>query len=126
GRLCGQSKKTTAGWHGLTSWAVSILVVAVVMTTAAGTIVAGPLSDMMGTGAGQQAAAAGGATAPADPMAGATATQVDEVSGSVAGGAFFAAIALLLGALAAWWGSRLGAVEPEVLRSDSRMDMPLH
>lgn len=125
GRLCGQSKKTTAGWHGVTSWAVSILLLGLVMTTAAGSLVAGPLSDMFGIGMGQEV------TATATTTTGGTTTgeamqTADEVSGSVAGGAFFAAIALLLGALAAWWGSRMGAVEPTVTRLDNRPEMPLH
>lgn len=128
GRLCGQSKKTTAGWHGLTSWAVSILLIGLVMTTAAGTIVAGPLSDMMGQGGtGMEATTTTGATGTTGTETGEAMQKADEVSGSVAGGAFFAAIALLLGALASWWGSRLGAVDPTVTRVvDSRMDMPLH
>ena len=46
GRLAGEPKESTAGWHGLTSWAVSVVLIAALMTTAAGAIVGGNFQVM--------------------------------------------------------------------------------
>lgn len=72
GRLCGRPKESTAGWHGLTSWALTTVVVGVLFTTAIGTMVGGTLSAIGGVGrtAMQSAGAAAGPVAAqaADPF----------------------------------------------------------
>lgn len=48
GRLCGRPKESTAGWHGLTSWAMTTVIIGIVFTTAIGTMVGGTLSAIGG------------------------------------------------------------------------------
>jgi hypothetical protein len=43
GRLAGQPKEASGGWHGLTAWALSTLVMFALLTTAIGAIVGGAL-----------------------------------------------------------------------------------
>jgi hypothetical protein len=201
GRLAGQPKESTGGWHGLTAWAVTTLVIFYLLTSAVGSILGGAFSTITST-VGNVASTAGGAirtaaqaAAPAiaqasdpfssieqslrsatggnDPAAlrdAATvalraaltgdqaqadeareraaqaiakaqnipveqarpqvqqyeqqyrqavdtakekATQAADVSAkAVSRGALFGSIALLLGAIAAWFGGRAGAVDP--------------
>jgi hypothetical protein len=194
GRLAGRPKESTAGWHGLTAWAFTTLVVFYLLTSTLGGIIGGAYRTVAGA-AGTITSAAGGAaqtmaTQAADPFAsieravrGATsgndpaalrdtavaavravvtgdsgqaqeareraaqaiaqaqnipvdqargqvqqyeqqyrqaaatvqrqATEAAEVAAEVIStGALFGAIALILGALASWFGGRMGAVEP--------------
>lgn len=46
GRLAGQPKESTAGWHGLTTWALSTLVVFYLLTSAVGGILGGAYRTM--------------------------------------------------------------------------------
>jgi hypothetical protein len=48
GRLAGAPKESTAGWHGLTAWAVSTLIVFYLLTTAVGGLIGGAYSGMTG------------------------------------------------------------------------------
>lgn len=106
GRLAGEPEKSTAGWHGLISWAASIIAITLVMTTAAGGLLAGPLQSMASQStAAITGGATGGATADVDP-------------GSIAVAAIVTAIALVLGALAAWFGGSAGTVKVSTLRTD--------
>lgn len=57
GRLSGRPKESTAGWHGLISWAVTTLVVFVLLTSALGTIVGGAFSAVKSTVSGLGSAA---------------------------------------------------------------------
>ncbi|MCV9967812.1 PhnA-like protein [Pararhizobium sp. BT-229] len=76
-RLSGRSSNSTGGYHGVTSWAVTTLVVLYLLTTSVGALVGGAfsgLSSIVG-GVGQTAATAVTAAAPAianstNPMAG--------------------------------------------------------
>jgi len=76
GRLSGRPKESTGGWHGLTTWAVSTLVIFYLLTTTLGSIIGGAYQGVTGL-VGNVASAAGGAAqtaaqaAPedADPMA---------------------------------------------------------
>ncbi|TCM45531.1 hypothetical protein C8J36_12110 [Rhizobium sp. PP-F2F-G48] len=76
-RLSGRPSNSTGGYHGLTSWAVTTLVVLYLLTTSVGAIIGGAfngLSSVIG-GVGQTAATAAGVAAPsiassANPMAG--------------------------------------------------------
>jgi hypothetical protein len=201
GRLAGQPKESSGGWHGLTAWAVATLIVFYLLTTAIGGIVGGAFQTL-GTAAsgaaqtlGSTAQTAVQAVGPAlsrtaDPFADiersirgggtdpgalkdaavsavrATLTgdpqqtqdareraaqaiaksqnvSIEEARSQVAQyeqryrqvvdrakqqvaaaaettatatsrGALFGAIALVLGAVAAWFGGRLGAVDPTI------------
>ena len=204
GRLSGQPKESSAGWHGLTSWALTTLVIFYLLTSTIGGLVGGAYRGLANA-AGGVASTAGGAiqtaaqtAAPtlasgaADPFASietgmrgamggndpaalrdaaiasmraavtgdqqqtadarnraaealakAQNISVDEARSqvgqyeqqyrqsvdaakretteaaavaakAVSRGALFAALALVLGGVAAWFGGRLGAVEPTV------------
>ena len=74
GRVAGQPKESTAGWHGLTSWAVTTLIVLFMITSTVGSLVGGALgtlSSVLGnvTQAAAQTAAPAIA-ASADPFSG--------------------------------------------------------
>lgn len=198
GRLAGRPKESTAGWHGLTAWAVSTLVIFYLLTTtisglAGGTFralgnVAGAVGStaqtaaqvssqpggadpfsaiqqaLQGSGVADAAIAAvrGAVTGdqgqtdqarqeaaqalaqsqniPIDEartrvaqyeqqykeaaaQAKQTATEVaDTTATATSTGALLGAISLILGAIAAWFGGRMGAVDPTMT---SRMGLPL-
>ncbi|GGG13381.1 hypothetical protein GCM10010924_48170 [Rhizobium wenxiniae] len=76
-RLSGRPNKSTGGFHGLTTWAVTTLVVLFMLTTSIGALIGGAFSGLSSviSGAGQSAATAVAASAPAissanGPMAG--------------------------------------------------------
>jgi hypothetical protein len=189
-RLSGQPKASTGGWHGLTSWAMTTLVIFYLLSTAVGGLVGGAfntVSDALG-GLGRTATSVAQTAAPAlanstDPFASIeqslrgstgndpaalrdtaiasmralvtgnqaqandareqaaqalarsqnipveevrtrvagyekqyreTADRADTAAEAVSRGALLASLALLLGALAAWFGGRLGAVDPTI------------
>jgi hypothetical protein len=203
GRLAGKPKDSTAGWHGLTTWALTTLVVFYLLTSAVGGILGGAYRTVTGAIGGVASTAGGavqtaaqtaapslsgvtdpfssieqslkGATGGNDPAAlrdAATAamraavtgdeakakeareraaeavakaqnipvdqarsqvqqyeqqyretvaqakqkaTQVaDTAATAVSRGALFGSLALLLGAVAGWFGGRMGAVEPTI------------
>nr|WP_244635613.1 PhnA-like protein [Chthonobacter albigriseus] len=79
GRLAGKPKESTAGWHGLTSWALTTLVIFYLLTSTLGGVLGGlygTVSNALGNvaqtagGAAQTAveAAAPGLTEAADPF----------------------------------------------------------
>lgn len=76
-RLSGRPSRSTGGYHGVTTWAVTTLVILYLLTTSVGALVGGAfngLSSIVG-GAGQTVATAATAAAPAiagttNPMAG--------------------------------------------------------
>ena len=194
GRLAGKPKESTAGWHGLTTWAVTTLVVFYLLTSTIGSLIGGAFQAVTST-AGAVASTAGGAvqtaaqaigpstaekslrdaTGSSDPAAlgdaamaairaavtgdqqqaqeareraaqalaksqnisveqartevqqyeqqyretvesaKQTATEAADVAATtVSRGALFGSLALLLGAIAGWFGGRMGAVEPTV------------
>ncbi len=196
GRLAGRPKESTAGWHGLTAWALTTLVILYLLSSTVGGVIGGAYRS--GSGAlGRVVQTASQTAAPAqaqatDPFAAIERTVRDTAGGNdpaalreaavtamralltgneaqaqdareraaqalaraqnipieearrqVAGyeqqyrqsveqarqqaaeaadmaaravsrGALFAAFALILGALAAWFGGRLGTVEPTI------------
>jgi hypothetical protein len=61
GRLAGKPKESTAGWHGLTTWALTTLVIFYLLTTTVGGILGGAYRTI--TGALGSAASTVGATA---------------------------------------------------------------
>jgi hypothetical protein len=64
GRLAGKPKESTAGWHGLTTWALTTLVVFYLLTSAVGGILGGAYRTVTGI-----ASAAGGAAQTAAQVA---------------------------------------------------------
>jgi hypothetical protein len=199
GRLSGRPKESTAGWHGLTAWAVTTLVVFWLLTTAIGGIIGGTLGALgnVAGGLGQTAAQVAGpalagqadpfsrieeqirantgndpqalrdaavaavrAALTGDPaqvqearersaqaLARAQNISVDEARAQVtqyeaqyhqsvdqakqkaaqaaetarkaaSQGAIFGFVALVLGAIAAWFGGRAGAVDPTITDAD--------
>lgn len=196
-RLSGRPNASTGGWHGLTSWAVTTLIIFYLLSTAVGSLVGGAFSTVSSAlgGLGRTAATAAQTAAPAltnvaDPLASieqavrangtdpaalrdaasasmkalltgdtaaandareraaqalaqaqnisieeartrvagyeqqyresverakAKATEVaNTATKAVSGGALLGSLALLLGALAAWLGGRMGAVHPMI------------
>jgi hypothetical protein len=194
GRLAGRPKESTAGWHGLTAWAFTTLLVFYLLTSTLGGIIGGAYRTIAGA-AGAVATTAGGAVQTAamkaaDPFASIEqsvrgnsggndpaalrdravtalraaftsdqaqvqqardraaqaiaqaqnipvdqarsqvqqyerqyreaidaarlrATEAADVAATtVSTGALFGAVALILGAIAAWFAGRMGAVEP--------------
>ncbi|MBD8653323.1 MULTISPECIES: PhnA-like protein [Rhizobium/Agrobacterium group] len=76
-RLSGRPSNSTGGYHGLTTWAVTTLVVLYMLTTSIGALVGGAFSGLSSVigGVGQTAATAASTAAPAiansaNPMAG--------------------------------------------------------
>ena len=76
-RVSGRPSNSTGGFHGLTTWAVTTLVVLYLLTTSVGALVGGAFSGLSSVigGVGQTAATAATAAAPAmantaNPMAG--------------------------------------------------------
>jgi hypothetical protein len=193
GRLSGRPKESTAGWHGLTTWAVTTIIVFFLLTSTIGAVVGGALGAVKSTVGGVGRAALetaapavtntdvfgdierqirerSGGTDPqalrdaavsamravvlgdqtqadaareraAEALARAQNISTDEARAQVtqyeqqyrqaaeqakqkatqaaeaatdatAKGALFGFLALLLGAIAAWFGGRMGAVEP--------------
>jgi hypothetical protein len=67
GRLSGRPKESTTGWHGVTTWALSTLVVFWLLTTAIGSVIGGGL-NVLGSVAGGLGKAVGQAAQSAAPM----------------------------------------------------------
>jgi ElaB/YqjD/DUF883 family membrane-anchored ribosome-binding protein len=67
GRLAGVPKESTASWHGLTSWAVTTLVIFYLVTTTASSLLGGTLSTLTSVvgGAASGAGSVAQAVAPA-------------------------------------------------------------
>jgi hypothetical protein len=67
GRLAGKPKESTAGWHGLTAWALTTLLVFYLLTTTVGSLIGGVFSTIGSAagGLGRTAATAAEAAAPA-------------------------------------------------------------
>ena len=91
GRLCGRPKESTAGWHGLTAWALTTLVIFYLLTSTLGSVAGGLYSGLssavggLGRTATTTAQTTMGAAAPAlsqaaDPF-GAIERQVREATG---------------------------------------------
>jgi hypothetical protein len=68
GRLAGQPVEATAGWHGLTAWALTTLVVFYLLTSAVGGVLGGAYNAVTST-AGNLASSAGGAVQTATQAA---------------------------------------------------------
>jgi hypothetical protein len=163
GRASGEPKANTAGWNGLGSWAVSVLVVAVLVSIT-GSVVAAQNNDrnnnsifygqymvprgvnlgMNNTGSAANDASSRGTVTgtmqgsavsgeAAGSRAGAGQTTGNDSAGSASVDAqtasriaLISAIALVLGALAAWFGGCAGAVDPTITDRDLRRNSSYH
>lgn len=127
GRLAGEPKVSTSGWHGLIAWATAVLAVVLLMTSAAGAMLSmgGAFQTVMDAQAGgglMGGAAEGGAGAAAQQGQGGPGGAQGALSaamepGSLAAAALSTAAALIFGALAAWFGGCAGTV-PLVSRDE--------
>ena len=79
GRLAGKPRESTGGWHGVTSWAVTSLVVIYLLTSAVSGIVGGALGALGSAAGGVARTAATAATVAAPAAAG----QGDEIASAV-------------------------------------------
>ena len=82
GRLCGKPKENTAAWHGLTSWALTTLVIFYLLTSTAGGLLGGALSTLS-SAAGGVARTAGGAVQTAAQTAAPSLSKVSDPFGSI-------------------------------------------
>ena len=114
GRLSGQPKPASAGWHGLIAWAVATLLVAWLLTSAVGNVLGGAINAVSRAPAAVASVDAGKAVTTGSPGAeqARTAEATDRAADVASTAALVSAIALLLGALAAWYAGRAGAVQP--------------
>lgn len=81
GRLGGKPKESTAGWHGLTTWALSTLLIFYLLTSTLGSIVGGAFGTLGNTLSGV-----------ATTVGGAAQTAVEAAAPAVAGEGDFSAI----------------------------------
>jgi hypothetical protein len=148
GRLSGEPRESTAGWHGLTAWAASVIVVIVLATMGASTMIGGPVSaaqlinpsaTMSDNGSaannGLTGNATGNAARTAEPNAAPSATgtsilnsddtAVSDARSAAMRDAWISCVALVLSAIAAWFGGRSGAVDPTITDQALRRQ-PLH
>jgi hypothetical protein len=88
GRLAGKPKESTAGWHGLTAWALTTLVVFYLLTTAIGGIIGGVFSTISSAagGLGRTAATAAQAAAPAVAQANDPVARIEQAVRDATGG----------------------------------------
>ena len=89
GRLGGKPKGSTAGWHGLTAWALSTLLIFYLLTSTLGGIVGGGFSALSSTLGGAASAVSGAAqtTAEAATDAPGGADPFASIQGAIEGGA---------------------------------------
>ncbi len=84
GRLSGRPKESTGGWHGVTAWAFTTLIILYLVTTTAGSVIGGVYNTVSGAagGIGRTAvqAAAPALSRTADPLA-AIEQQIRDASG---------------------------------------------
>jgi hypothetical protein len=136
GRTSGKPKESTAGFHGLASWAATTVLIFMMVTSHGAAIIGGIYGTVSGVVEQTADDAAQGAVQSPNPvdqlknqvqkMTGQdpanpnptpeqkqqVAEAADTAATAVSIGSFFAGIALLVGALAGWFGGRMGAVDP--------------
>lgn len=127
GRLAGGTRESTCAWHGLTSWAASIVLITLLVIAGGSALIGGAMNvtGIGGTitirnGANTNAvsintpavATSNGTTATAAPNAANPNMTVD--ASTISHGALICTLALVLGGIAAWFGGWLGMVEPTV------------
>jgi hypothetical protein len=82
GRLSGRPKESTAGWHGLTTWALSTLLIFYLLTSTLGSIIGGAFGALGSTVSGV-AGAAGGAAQTAAQAAGPALAGAEDPLGAI-------------------------------------------
>lgn len=143
GRASGEPKRSTAAWHGLTSWAASVLLIAVMITTAAGSVISDNFRLMADVSTSYPAASIAERSSVGDryilgnegiygpivnqnDIVTSAETTAEMATGGVAGGALFSALALLLGGIAAWVGGWMGIVNPVLTDRTLRRENSIH
>lgn len=90
GRLAGKPQESTGGWHGLTTWAVTSLVVVYLLTSAIGGLIGGAMGAIGSVAGGVGRTAATAATVAAPSVAnngGGIANEMEDRVRSATGGA---------------------------------------
>ena len=82
GRLAGKPKESTAGWHGLTTWALTTLIIFYLLTSAVGGILGGAYRTLSNA-IGGVASTAGGAMQTAAQTAAPSLSQVTDPFSSI-------------------------------------------
>jgi hypothetical protein len=137
GRMAGDTRESTSGWHGLTSWAVSSLLVIMLVLGGAGALIGGTYNV---TGlSGKVSLRNGGVISSVNNNTGTTATgtgissngsvnrpAINVDADTITKGALITAVSLLLGALVAWLGGRLGVVKPTITEETISTRRRLH
>jgi hypothetical protein len=80
GRLSGRPKDTTAAWHGVSSWALTTLIIFYLLSTAIGGVIGGAYRGLSGVAAGVTSAAGGAVQTAAQTAAPALANAADPFS----------------------------------------------
>jgi hypothetical protein len=125
GRLSGDPVESTAGWHGLTSWATSILLLSFLIVMGAGGVMGGVLNSVnlnanknissMDTQGGSNSNNTSAPQANAGSWTPSlTSTNPSVLERPVPQALLVSTIALLLGAIAAWFGGRAGTIKPTI------------
>jgi hypothetical protein len=83
GRLAGRPKESTAGWHGVTAWALTTLVIFYLLTSAIGSVLGGAYSTLT-SAVGNVASTAGGAVQTAAQTAAPGLAQASDPFASIA------------------------------------------
>lgn len=101
GRLSGKPKESTAGWHGLTAWAVSTLVVFYLLTTTIGSLIGGTFRTIgsVASTVGSTAATATEVAKPGEDMFSAIEEAMRTATGGDTAGLSDAAVAAVRAAL---------------------------
>ena len=86
GRLSGKPKESTAGWHGLTAWAVSTLVIFYLLTTTIGSLIGGTFRTIGSVASTVGSTAATAAEVTSKPGDKDTSTAIEEAMRTAAGG----------------------------------------
>ena len=136
GRTSGKPKESTAAFHGVTAWATTTLVIFYLLTTSVGAVVGGIYNTVSGVveqtsddaarsvannpnplGQVQNKMREMAGQDPANPSPEAkqqAAQAADTAATAVSTGGIFAAVALILGAIASWFGGRAGTIDPTI------------
>jgi hypothetical protein len=80
GRLCGKPKEATAGWHGLSAWAATTLIIFYLLSSAIGGVVGGAYRGLTGVTGGIASAAGGAIQTTAQTAAPSLAASADPFS----------------------------------------------
>ena len=143
GRLSGDPVESSAGWHGLVSWAASVLILSGLVAAGTGVFMGGMLnttgftntytlrgqpgstqpSNTSAVAPGNAAETAEGAAPPPVnntangvqvPVATSSTMDSATLSKLIMQGALLSALALVFAGLAAWFGGRAGTIKPTI------------